>query len=105
MFDKFPYLCNLGECAMEQEYHEMILTRVDPLGEEEWLCPICGRKFLLRWPPRYNTTILNPGDEYAIHTGGKESAGNSYISDCEEEHLEEFVEWMDRVNFEKFWSD
>lgn len=53
------------------ERHEMHLDRTHPSGAEEWYCPTCGRRFLMRWPPSYSKIVLEPGDEYAIHSGGK----------------------------------
>lgn len=53
------------------ERHEMHLERIHPSGAEEWLCPTCGRRFLMRWPPSYSKIVLEPGDELAIHSGGK----------------------------------
>jgi hypothetical protein len=55
----------------EQPYHQMRLDAIHPSGAEEWYCPTCGRRFLMRWPPLYSKIILEPGDEYAIHSGGK----------------------------------
>jgi hypothetical protein len=40
---------------------------------EEWACPTCGRRMLLRWPPDYSKIVLEPGDETVIHVSG--SAG------------------------------
>ena len=51
--------------------HEMILTGSGESGAEEWVCPTCGRRMLLRWPPHYEKLILDYGDEAAIHVGGK----------------------------------
>lgn len=51
--------------------HEMILTGSGESGAEEWACPTCGRRLLLRWPPHYEKLILEHGDEAAIHIGGK----------------------------------
>jgi hypothetical protein len=51
--------------------HEMILSGTGESGAEEWVCPTCGRRMLLRWPPRYEKLILEHGDEAAIHVGGK----------------------------------
>ncbi len=53
------------------ETHAMELVQVDATGAEEWYCPICGRHFQMRWPPDYAKVVLEPGDEYATHTGGK----------------------------------
>jgi hypothetical protein len=49
----------------------MILTGSGESGAEEWVCPTCGRRMLLRWPPHYEKLILEHGDEAAIHVGGK----------------------------------
>jgi hypothetical protein len=53
------------------ETHPMELVQVDATGVEEWYCPTCGRRFQMRWPPEYAKMVLEPGDPYAIHTGGK----------------------------------
>jgi hypothetical protein len=55
----------------EQEYHEMHLEITYPSGAEEWLCPMCNRRFLMQWPPAYRKIVLEPGDEYAFHSGSK----------------------------------
>lgn len=55
----------------ETETHEMELVRVDEGGTEEWHCPTCGRRFQMRWPPDYAKVVLEPGDVWATHTGGK----------------------------------
>ena len=55
----------------EQSNHEMVLESTDSSGAEEWYCPTCGRRFVLSWPPNYQRTILNAGDELAGHSGGK----------------------------------
>jgi hypothetical protein len=55
----------------EQQKHEMVLSLTHPSGAEEWVCPTCGRRFLLNWPPAYKKIILNTGDELASHNGGK----------------------------------
>ncbi|XRQ15252.1 hypothetical protein ACN3XK_31510 [Actinomadura welshii] len=49
--------------------HEMRMVRTDASGFEEWDCPTCGRRIMLRWPPAYEKRILDPGDETACHTG------------------------------------
>ena len=53
------------------QQHEMYLEKTHASGAEEWHCPTCGRRFLMTWPPSYNKIILEAGDEYAIHNGGK----------------------------------
>ena len=59
----------------QPERHEMRLERTESSGEEEWYCPTCGRRFLMQWPPEYKRTILEAGDESAIHAGGKNMPG------------------------------
>jgi hypothetical protein len=49
----------------------MILNGRAESGAEEWLCPTCGRRMLLRWPPDYEKLVLEHGDDNAIHVGGK----------------------------------
>lgn len=53
------------------ERHEMILTGSAESGAEEWACPSCGRRMLLRWPPDYEKLVLEHGDDTAVHVGGK----------------------------------
>ncbi|MFF0297893.1 hypothetical protein ACFYS8_25885 [Kitasatospora sp. NPDC004615] len=38
-------------------------------GADEWSCPQCGRRIALRRPPHPELTVLDPGDEEAIHIG------------------------------------
>jgi hypothetical protein len=98
-----------------QEQHEMILETMHPSGAEEWFCPSCGRRFLMQWPPSYNKVILVPGDETAIHSGGRGKMNlESFLSLQEtqpqeevvydEARLQPWVEWMEAVNFERFWD-
>jgi hypothetical protein len=55
----------------DTERHEMKLAQTHPNGAEEWVCPICHRRFILQWPPNYKRVILEEGDKDAIHSGGK----------------------------------
>jgi DNA-directed RNA polymerase subunit RPC12/RpoP len=47
--------------------HEMRMVRTAESELEEWACPSCGRRILLRWPPRYVKHVLDEGDEKACH--------------------------------------
>ncbi|TYK45059.1 hypothetical protein [Actinomadura decatromicini] len=49
--------------------HEMRMVRTEESGLEEWACPTCGRRMLLRWPPHYEKRIVEPGDARAGHVG------------------------------------
>lgn len=54
------------------ERHEMVRVGRAPSGAEEWSCPKCGHRLLLRWPPpRFEVTVLTEGDTSAEHTGTK----------------------------------
>ena len=52
-----------------QAHHQMQRAETREIGAEEWWCPTCGRRLLLRWPPEYQKLVLEPGEEYATHTG------------------------------------
>lgn len=60
----------MGELPVPDR-HEMILTGSAESGAEEWACPTCGRRMLLRWPPHYEKLVLEHGDDNAVHFGGK----------------------------------
>ncbi|MDH6580086.1 hypothetical protein [Kitasatospora sp. MAP5-34] len=49
--------------------HEMKLTGRLATGADEWSCPTCGRRIALRRPPDPQLTVLEPGDESAVHVG------------------------------------
>ncbi|MEV8099791.1 hypothetical protein [Kitasatospora sp. NPDC085879] len=38
-------------------------------GADEWSCPTCGRRIVLRRPPDPGITVLEAGDESAVHIG------------------------------------
>ena len=52
--------------------HEMVHEGTDASGMEEWRCPVCGRHFIVRWPPDYERLVVAEGDPKAIHVGTKE---------------------------------
>jgi hypothetical protein len=52
-----------------QADHQMQKAGTRKSGVEEWWCPTCGRRLLLRWPPGYQKLVLEPGDEHASHAG------------------------------------
>ncbi|MFJ8044655.1 hypothetical protein ACIRBX_29540 [Kitasatospora sp. NPDC096147] len=49
--------------------HEMKLVGRLASGADEWSCPTCGRRIALRRPPDPDLTVLEPGDESAVHVG------------------------------------
>jgi hypothetical protein len=59
--------------------HEMVHEGTDASGMEEWRCPVCGRHFIVRWPPDYERLVLAEGDPEATHVGTKGEVGLSGI--------------------------
>ena len=59
----------------KQENHTMILEKSRTSGEEEWYCPECGRRMIVNWTPKFKRVVVEPGDEYALHSGSKSSLG------------------------------
>jgi hypothetical protein len=51
--------------------HEMVHQGTDASGMEEWRCPVCGRHFIVRWPPAFERLVLTEGDGDAVHVGSK----------------------------------
>lgn len=58
-----------------QQHHEMIVQHAVAADADEWLCPTCGRRFVMRRPPNYEKVVLDPGDERAAHAGGTGGVG------------------------------
>ncbi|MFF7989862.1 hypothetical protein ACFZDG_08755 [Kitasatospora xanthocidica] len=49
--------------------HEMKFVARLSSGVDEWSCPACGRRVTLRRLPEPELTVLDPGDESAVHVG------------------------------------
>src|SRR5262245_23033894 len=75
----------------QQEHHQMLLETTHNSGAEEWYCPTCGRRFLLRWPPSYEKVVIEPGDEFATHSGSKGDMLRMHAADIVDptEHLDD----------------
>jgi len=52
----------------------MFLTGRTESGAEDWQCPECGRRMLMRWPPSFESLVLEEGDPSALHAGAKGGA-------------------------------
>lgn len=63
----------MGFEPLPQPRHEMVLDP-ESAEDERWSCPTCGRVMVMRWLPEVEHVVLTPGDEYAIHVGGKGGA-------------------------------
>ena len=105
---------------MNQQQHEMVLEKTHVSGEEEWYCPSCGRRMLINWEPEFKRTILEAGDNYAGHTGGKGGlqmqplkpmAADPRSSRQESKPVDDdprllpWSAWLNKVDFDKRWSD
>ncbi len=62
-----------------RENHEMILKETFPNGTQDWVCPVCGRRFILQWPPHYKRVILEEGDTNVMHLGSMGIPGGSQL--------------------------
>jgi hypothetical protein len=105
---------------MNQEQHEMVLEKTYPSGLDEWYCPTCGRRMLLHYGPKFKKTILEAGDEYAVHSGGKGGlrtgsmqvasvdptvSENDRMISLNDPSLAPWIAWLDEVGFENLWDD
>jgi hypothetical protein len=105
---------------MNERQHNMILEKTHASGTEEWYCPTCGRILLVSWKPRFMKIVLKPGDEYAIHSGGKGGLqmGTARVATIDDEVLQRdfeipveemwlapWMEWMDQVDFDSLWDE
>lgn len=45
---------------VNNDQHVMQLERNYKSGAEEWYCPVCERRFIVQWPPKYKKIILDP---------------------------------------------
>lgn len=96
---------------MEQEKHTFIHEGTLESGEDEYYCPTCGRHILLQMNP-YKKTVLDAGDDYAIHNGGKGGLvmGSAQVTQPEEstpendERLVAWEVWLQELNFESYWD-
>ena len=55
--------------ARVEQQHQMVRQAVHDDGVQDWLCPECGRRLLLTWPPNYRKVVLHRGDVWAAHVG------------------------------------
>jgi hypothetical protein len=94
-----------------QPHHQMHLEQTHLSGAEEWHCPTCGRRFLVQWEPQYKRIIIENGDEYAAHSGGKGGLQmiSSHIDHGDEPVLSEELrlaleEVLANIDFGDYWS-
>lgn len=80
------------------EQHEMMLIGRTDSGAEQWQCPECGRSLLMRWPPSFESQVLEEGDPSALHQGVKGGVRMSRVQvDDERADLpDEDEQWLRR---------
>ncbi len=55
----------------DMERHEMTLSGMHPTGAEEWTCPECGKKVVLKWHPFKRIVLVDGEDvEHVASRGG-----------------------------------
>ena len=98
---------------MDEKYHEMVLEKTHLSGVEEWHCPVCGRHFLVKWPPAYKMIIVEPGDKDIRHNLSRVNSqmdrrpvtvleATDFI---DEFRLMPWIEWMEAVDFDNLWGE
>ena len=55
---------------MNEQHHEMVLEKTQPSGAQEWYCPACGRRILLKESPARKMVVVEVGDQSVSHSGG-----------------------------------
>jgi hypothetical protein len=96
---------------MNDTYHEMILEKIHISGVEEWYCPVCGRRFLVQWPPAYKLIVIEAGEKDTRHNLSRSNSRAGSPAQFEAADLvDEFrllpwIQWMEKVNFEGMWGN
>lgn len=96
----------------QQENHEMMFERVAGQDTDELFCPVCGRRILIQWSPDFKKTVLEAGDEYAIHTASKgglkigapqPSQPEQEVAEVDPERIAQWELWLEDIDFESLW--
>lgn len=66
--------------------HQMRMTARLADGADEWSCPTCGRRIALRPPPDPRLTVLDAGDESAVHIGVTEQGPSAASAEAVERY-------------------
>ncbi len=111
---------------MDEQSHLMVLKHTHPDGAEEWVCPECGRRILVGWPPAFRKVVLEEGDVNVAHSGSKGGLqmGSQEIFDpswdedvpattsendvqvrVDPRTLIPWLRWMEAIDFEHLWED
>lgn len=93
--------------------HEMIFEPVVDGGCDELYCPTCGRRIRIVWAPEFKKTVIDPGDETAIHTAAKglKQLGCAEVFQTpepeydpeEDRRMEEWEVLLEEMDFSALW--
>ncbi len=72
--------------------HAMELKQEFASGAQRWWCPICGREFIIQYPPHYSKVVIFEGDTNIPHVGGQ----GVQVEQVEagDPHLAPFSRWL-----------
>jgi hypothetical protein len=95
------------------DQHQMILRASLSSGEEDWICPKCGRHVLITWSPSFKKIILDVGDEMAVHTGSKGGVimqiskliSNEELDANTDPRLSVWSDWMKKIHLDDWWDN
>ena len=84
------------------EQHEMMLVGKTESGAERWDCPECGRSVLMRWPPRFESRVIEEGDSSVPHRGvkGGVQLGRVEVDGTRLRVADEEEQWLRRIGID-----
>jgi hypothetical protein len=97
----------------------MELKETHTSGAEEWSCPTCGRRMLVSWSPKFKRIVIEPGNENAIHSGGKGGLSNLLpkvsnpgpqpddgpaLGPDDHARLAPWADWLEGMGFDRLWD-
>ncbi|NWJ46425.1 MAG: hypothetical protein HXX08_11150 [Chloroflexi bacterium] len=86
---------------MSNKMHEMKLVGTNSDGYDEWHCPICGRRLLLKSQPTLTKLVLAIGDMTAEHMGVRPGLSFTSRNALPEPTKPELPVWME--DFSERW--
>lgn len=86
---------------MSDHNHEILVVNLHPSGVEEWLCPTCGRRFIVQWTPEYQCIVLNPGEESAIHNMSRGALVTATPHETSPARLAPWMDWLRTINLDR----
>lgn len=74
--------------------HTMTLAETYPTGAVRFLCPACGREFVVAPLPPCPRVMLCDGDETAVHSGG---TGGVVMGEMSVKPGSDLDAWIDEI--------